>query len=163
MVWMLYFLSYSPWHYHIKKKDFTQGHLREIIKERKLAGQTSKRIAKDLSIWSIRTVMKWANAESIESKSSAPINPHKTHNDHSPLCLYAIKKLLQCSVDDCVEALEGNHIIIPISTCWYYLQSWWLTQKDKRVVNKFKEYEPWFVHIDITTDPKSMERKAIFM
>lgn len=136
-----------------QKKNFTQGHLREVIK-RKLAGQTSRQIANDLSIWSTRTVMKRANAESIESKSSAPISPHKTHNDYNLLCLYAMRKLLQCSVDDCVEALEGNQIIMPRSTCWYYLKSWWLTQKDKRVVHKFKEYEPWFVHIDITYWPK---------
>jgi hypothetical protein len=33
-----------------QKKNFTQGHLREVIKKRKLAGQTSRQIANDLSI-----------------------------------------------------------------------------------------------------------------
>lgn len=142
-------------------KDYTQGHLRQQIQRKHKDGKSTKTIMEELGIWSSRTVCKWKNAESIESKSSAPKNPKRVYSMEQLYQLFAVRKYLKLNGDDCLEYLEENFGIIIWRTTWFwYLKEWWLTKKEKRKVGKFKEYDPWYLHIDISYGPYIGWKKA---
>ena len=104
------------------------------------------------------TVLKWSHSENLENKSSAPKVPARKHSIRSLVLIHFLYQKEQEKLDDIVEILEEQNIIIPRSTVAYYLKIWWLVQarKDaqKRITQKFKKYDPWFIHVDITYWPK---------
>jgi transposase InsO family protein len=57
-----------------------------------------------------------------------------------------------------IDYFEKNNIRFPRSSIYYYLNSWWLIRERKeiwkRISKKFKKYEPWFLHVDITYWPQ---------
>jgi len=144
-----------------QKKDYTQGHLRQVIQERKQAGKTCRVICEELSIWSTRTVSKWANAESIISRSSAPLKPYREYDFTELYYLYAIRKYLWLSWDSCGDRLlEDYNIVIKRWSIFYYLNARGMTKKEKPKRGKFKEYEPGYLHIDISYWPTIWGKRA---
>lgn len=143
-----------------KKKDYTQGHLRNLIKAGIENWKTCREIKEELSIWSLRTVAKWWYGDTLKSKSSAPINPHRKHKYNDLITLFCIKKYLNLSIDESVDELEINHWIkIPRSTWYYYINKRDLFKKEKRKTKKFKDYEQWYLHVDISYWPKIWWKK----
>lgn len=104
------------------------------------------------------TVLKWSHSENLENKSSAPKRPARKHSIRSLVLIHFLYKKENEKLDNIVEILEEQEIIVPRSTIAYYLKVWWLVQerKDarKRITQKFKKYDPWFIHVDITYWPK---------
>jgi len=142
-------------------KDYTQGHLREQMQLKHKAGKSTNEIMEDLGIWSSRTVCKRKEAESIESKSSAPKNPKRVYTMNQLYTLYTVRKQLKLRWDDCLEYIEENYDFKIWRTTWFgYLKEWWLTKKEKRKVWVFKEYDPGYIHIDVSYWPKIGGKKA---
>lgn len=137
-----------------QKKDYTQGHLREKIVEKRQVGKKYRDICIDLGIWSTKTINKWVHSKDLISKSSAPINPHREYEFSHLYFLYAVRKYLWLSWDDCADRLlEDYKITIKRWSVFYYLKEWWMTKKEKPKRSKFKEYEPGYLHIDISYWP----------
>jgi len=136
-------------------KNYTQGHLRVMIKAKHSAWLSYREIQEELGIWSLNTIHRRITRDTTTSYSSSPHNPNRKYDFQSLCMLYAIRKYQECSIDDCVDALEWHGIIFPRSSVSYYLKQRWLTTKEnKRIIKKFKEYSPWYLHIDITYWPK---------
>ena len=104
------------------------------------------------------TVLKRSNSENLENKSSAPIKPHRKHSLRKLVLIHFLYKKELKNLDEIDEILEEQDQKMPRSTIWYYLKSFWLTKErrelQKRITQKFKKYEPWFIHVDITYWPK---------
>ena len=138
-----------------RKKDYTQGHLRQLIVRKKGSGLTHREVAEELGIGSTRTVWKWVNNNSLESKSSAPKKPKRVYTLLQIYALYALRRYRDLSIDNCKDMLEEEYSVnMSRSLIWNYLKYWWFTKKKKRVTKKFKEYDPWYIHIDISYGPK---------
>lgn len=139
------------------KKAKTQGHLREIMVSDYKNFKNSVIVAEKYQI-SHTTVLKWSNAENLENKSSAPKIPHRKHNFSSLCLIYFLYEKEEKDGDEIQEYLDLNWMNFPRSSMYYYLKQWWLIQrrkdKWKRINWKFKKYDPWFIHIDITYWPK---------
>lgn len=68
---------------------------------------------------------------------------------------YVLRKHFWLSWDDCMERLmEDYDIKIKRWSVFYYLKQRWLTKKEKPKRWKFKEYDPGYLHIDISYGPK---------
>jgi transposase-like protein len=143
------------------KKAKTQWHLRSLVEEDYQSRWSSLKTAKTFQI-SHTTVLHWHHRfdheNTLENRSSAPLHPHRTHElDHLYL-LHYLYKTAGNTVSDIEDYFEVNSIIFPRSSIYYHLKSWWLIaerkEKGKRIAGKFKKYEPWFLHIDITYWPK---------
>jgi len=138
-----------------QKKNYTQGFLREKIRDNKIKWKTYKQTREELWIWSDRTIAKWILSETIESKSSAPINPYYKRWFTELIKLYCVRKYMKFNIDDSVDYLLENYWInLPRSTAWYWNKERWLSKVLKEKNGKFKEYDPWYLHIDITYWPK---------
>ena len=74
-----------------RKKDYIKWHLRCEIKERYNNLQSYREICTDLWIKSTVTISRRVNAESIDSKSSAPNLPNRKYEE---LDLYYTKRIL---------------------------------------------------------------------
>ena len=139
------------------KKAKTQWHLREIMVEDYKICKNSITVAKKYKI-SHPTVLKRANSENLENKSSAPIKPNRKHSIRKLVLLHFLYKKELKNLDEIEEILEEQEQSMPRSTIWYYLKTFWLTKEKrelwKRISQKFKKYDPWFIHIDITYWPK---------
>lgn len=139
------------------KKAKTQWHLRTIMVEDYKNCNSSLIVAKKYSI-SHPTVLKRANSINLENKSSAPIKPARKHSFRKLVLIHFLYKKEIKNLDEIDEILEEQWEKVPRSTISYYLKNWWLVKerKDnwKRITQKFKKYEPGFVHIDITYWPK---------
>lgn len=139
------------------QKAKTQWHLREIMVEDYKSCKNSMSVGKKYKIWHT-TVLKRFNSENLENKSSAPKNPARKHSLKKLVLIHFLYKKELKNWDDIQEILEEQWLIMPRSSIFYYLKIWWLVkerqEKAKRINQKFKKYDPWFVHIDITYWPK---------
>ena len=139
------------------KKAKTQWHLREIMVEDYLKSKNSISVAEKYKI-SAPTVLKRANSETLENKSSAPLKPARKHWLRKLVLIHFLYQKELKNLDEILEILEEQEEKMPRSTIWYYLKNWWLVkerkERGKRISQKFKKYDPWFVHIDITYWPK---------
>lgn len=105
-----------------------------------------------------KTVLKWSQSESLENNSSAPKSPFRKHSVKKLVWIHFLYKKEWKNLDEIDEILEEQWENMPRSSIWYYLKIWWLTQERreqwKRITQKFKKYDPWFIHVDITYWPK---------
>jgi len=125
-----------------------------MIKDKKEQWKTYRDIKKELWIWSLATISKRVNSYTIESKSSSPIVPDRIYGFTELYMLWAVRKYQGFSWDDCVDELKSEHNIdIKRWSVFYYLRHRWLTKKEKPKRSKFKEYEPWYLHIDLSYWP----------
>jgi len=139
------------------KKAKTQGYLREIMVEDYKKCLNSVTVAEKYQI-SAPTVLKWANSETLENKSSAPLKPARKHWLRKLVLIHFLYQKELKNLDEILEILEEQEETMPRSTIWYYLKTWGLVKERKerwkRISQKFKKYDPWFIHIDITYWPK---------
>jgi len=144
------------------QKAKTQGHLRELIVENYNETKSSTLTAKKFKVSHV-TVLKRVKQDSLENKSSSPIIPHRKHSIEQLYLIYFFYKKEKMNLDDIVDALEKEWLPVPRSTIWYNLKTWWLPKERKlewkRVNQKFKKYDPWFIHADITYWPKIDDKK----
>jgi len=104
------------------------------------------------------TVLKRSKSDSLENKSSAPKVAHRKHEIKHLYMIYYLYEKEKLNGDEIQEYLESQDISFPRSSMYYYLNSWWMTtrrkKKEKYIGWKFKEYDPGFLHVDISYGPK---------
>jgi transposase-like protein len=117
-------------------------------------GMSYRNIQWELGIWSLATISKRVHAPDWISKSSAPLIPKRVYEFEALYQLYGVRKYLWLTIDDCYEYMKNTlDIDFKRSSIWYHLKNWGLTKKETKVFQKFKEYEPWFIHVDISYGP----------
>lgn len=135
----------------------TQGHLRKIMTE------DYKKNWKSVLIWekykvSHTTVLKWSKRENLENWSSAPKIPSRKYELSSLCLIYWLYEKENMKWDEILDHFENNNLEMKRSSIYYYLKLWGLTKRrketKKRINQQFKDYEPWFLHVDITYWPK---------
>ncbi len=143
-------------------KAKTQGHLRKIMTEEYKQSWNSVEIGKKYQV-TANTVLKWSNSETLENWSSAPLIPSRKY-ELKDLCLvYWLYEKENLKWDEILDHFTDNKIWMKRSTIYYYLKVWGLTKRrkdaKKRINQQFKDYEPGFLHVDITYWPKLNGKK----
>lgn len=132
--------------------------IRAIIKNSASSnGQLSERF--DVSI---ATVIKWKNRGELTDKSSAPINVAYALNSLERVLIVSTRKNTWLPLDDILEiANQVNPAITRSSVYRTFLAENINTvpQEEKEKAKKFKEYEPGFLHIDVTYLPSFQGQK----
>ena len=145
-----------------RSKAKTQGHLRKIMTEDYKKCWNSVLVAKKYDV-SANTVLKWSNAESLENGSSAPLIPARKYELRDLCLIYWLYEKENLKWDEILDHFEENEIEMKRSSIYYYLKIWGLTKRrkesKKRINQQFKDYDPWFIHIDITYWPKLNGKK----
>jgi len=131
----------------------TNQHVREIIQNSDL---TNAELAAKYCV-NIKTIAKWRDREFLEDKSS---RPDKTHYALSPLekeLIRVVRTLTWMELDDLTDTIVD---IIPKanrSNVYRTLKAFDISRvpvEQKAKAKKFKEYEPGYLHIDVTYLPK---------
>lgn len=143
-------------------KAKTQGHLRKIMTEEYKQSWNSVEIGKKYQV-TANTVLKRSNSETLENWSSAPLIPSRKY-ELKDLCLvYWLYEKENLKWDEILDHFTDNKIWMKRSTIYYYLKVWGLTKRrkdaKKRINQQFKDYEPGFLHVDITYWPKLNGKK----
>jgi transposase-like protein len=103
------------------------------------------------------TVSKWKNRESFEDKSSRPHTIHYALNDFERTLISSIRQSTWLPLDEVWEmVLIGNPSITRSVVYRTFVLSGInkVPEKEKDKAQKFKEYEPGYLHIDVTYLPK---------
>jgi len=131
----------------------TNQHLRAIIQSSEL---TTKELGLKCSI-SIKTVDKWRNRDFQEDVSSRPHNIKYSLTELEKDIIACIRRLTWCSLDDLTETIQLNFPHAKRSAIYESLKSRCVNKvpdEKKKEAAKFKEYEPGFLHVDVTYLPK---------
>jgi hypothetical protein len=131
----------------------TNQHVRGIIQESEL---TNIELANRYSV-NVKTIAKHRKRDFTEDKSS---RPHKIHYALTPLekeLIRVVRTLTWMELDDLTDTVVD---VIPNanrSNIYKTLKSFDINkvpQEQKEKAKKFKEYEPGYLHIDVTYLPK---------
>lgn len=140
-----------PQTYHANAK--TNSHSRTIIQTSDLPPQ---QLATSLRV-SINTVLKWEAREGTQDKSSRPDTIHYALTDIEKEVIRFIRVSTWCPLDELTEIAESSIPNAGRSNVYRTLKAFGINQvpqEEKAKVNKFKEYEPGYLHIDVTYLPK---------
>jgi len=131
----------------------TNQHVREIIQKSHL---TDTELAAKYSI-NIQTVSKWRNRDFIEDKSSRPDNIKYALTPLEKELIRVVRTLTWMELDDLTDTMID---VIPHanrSNVYRTLKAFDINRvpiEQKAKAKKFKEYEPGYLHIDVTYLPK---------
>jgi len=131
----------------------TNLHTRSLIKN---STQTIKSISKHYSI-SCSTVRKWKQREHYNDLSSRPYNIAYSLTDIESQLAVSVRKASWLSLDEVYEMLLVNNENVSRSSLyrlWCREEINRIPEKEKDKAKKFKEYEPGFLHIDVTYMPQ---------
>jgi transposase InsO family protein len=111
---------------------------------------------------SIPTITKWRNRASFEDKSSRPhhIKYRLSESEKQVCCV--VRRLTWWPLDDLVEALYPDNPKEMRSAVYRALRAENISaipQDEKEKALKFKEYEPGYIHMDVTYLPKFDKKK----
>ena len=140
-----------PQIYHVNAT--TNAHSRSIIQN----SVTRLNELADLFHISPNTVLKWKNRPDTEDKNS---RPHTIYYALSPLekeLVRVVRTLTWCPLDDLAETLRSSIPQAGRSNVYRTLKEFGLNrvpEEEKAQAKKFKEYEPGYLHIDVTYLPK---------
>jgi len=137
----------------------TNLHIRKQIKESSLK---NFELANTFNT-SVATISKWRNRQKLEDKSSRPDKIVYALNDLEQSLAISIRKTTWLPLDEVWESLlDVNPNITRISVyrtfCRNDINK--VPQKEREKAKKFKEYEPGFLHIDVTYLPKFDGQKS---
>ncbi|MCF6318532.1 MAG: DDE-type integrase/transposase/recombinase [Proteobacteria bacterium] len=138
--------------YHNNAK--TNTHIRAEIKSSNL---DNKSLAANYRV-SENTISKWKNATSLNDASSTPHTIDYALNEIEELVIVSIRKTSWLPLDDVLDMVQEQNIInanrsnVYRTLCRYNINKVPAEQKDK--AKTFKEYEPGYLHIDVTYLPK---------
>jgi hypothetical protein len=136
----------------------TNQHVREIIQDSNL---TNVELAEKYSV-NVKTISKHRNRDFTQDKSS---RPNKTHYALTPLekeLIKVVRTLTWMELDDLTDTIAD---VIPNanrSNVYRTLKAFDINrvpQEQKEKAKKFKEYEPGYLHIDVTYLPKFDNQK----
>lgn len=131
----------------------TNLHIRNEINGNK---RKNSEIAKKFNI-SEATVSKWKNRENLEDKSSRPDKIHYTFSDLQKSILIQIRMLTWWALDEITEAFFPEDPLSKRSAVYRVFKKEHINKKpesENEKAKKFKEYEPGYLHIDVTYLPK---------
>ncbi len=136
----------------------TNQHIREIIQKSNL---TNVELANNYNL-NIKTISKWKDRDFIEDKSSRPHNIKTTLTSLEKELIKVVRTMTWMELDDLVDTMVD---IIPNanrSNIYRTLKAFDINrvpQEQKEKAKKFKEYEPGYLHIDVTYLPKFNKQK----
>ena len=131
----------------------TNLHIRSEINDSNL---TNFEISKSFNI-SQATVSKWKNRESFEDKSSKPHTIEYSLSELEKAVLIQIRMLTWWALDEIVETMFPDNPLTKRSAVYRVFVKESINTKpeeEKDKAKKFKEYEPGYLHIDVTYLPK---------
>lgn len=137
--------------YHSNAK--TNQHVRSIIQESDLK---NIELAQKYGI-SIKTVSKWKNRDYTEDKSSRPERINYALSKLEKELIRVVRALTWMELDDLTETISSAIPNANRSNVYRTLKSFNINrvpEDKKEEAKKFKEYEPGFLHIDVTYLPK---------
>ena len=103
------------------------------------------------------TVSKWKNRENFEDKSSRPHTIHYALNHFEKTLISSIRKSTWLPLDEVLEMVLLTNPSITRSVVYrtfVHEEINKVPEKEKDKAKKFKEYEPGYLHIDVTYLPK---------
>lgn len=103
------------------------------------------------------TVSKWKNREHFEDKSSRPHTIHYALNDIEKTLIVSIRRATWLPLDEILEMVLLTNPDISRSVVYRTFVNEGINkvpEKEKDKAKKFKEYEPGYLHIDVTYLPK---------
>ena len=104
-----------------------------------------------------RTVYKWKHSDHLEDKSSRPDTIHYSLSDTEKQLIKSIRASTWLPIDAIWEMILPHHSDASYSSVYRTLVGFGINkipQEKKEKAKKFKEYEPGFLHIDVTYFPK---------
>lgn len=137
--------------YHSNAK--TNIHYRSEINK---SSMSNLQLSEKFSI-SINTVIKWRNRENFKDKSSRPKAIKYALSELEMLIAVELRVLTWWALDEITEAvnpLEPNKIRSAVYRTFVREGINKVPEKEKEKAKKFKEYDPGFLHIDVTYLPK---------
>jgi len=120
----------------------------------------SKKSDKDLSVQygvSVKTIRKWKNRDQFTDKSSRSDNIAYSLSELDQLIAINLRKITWWSLDEITEAvnpLEPEKIRSAVYRTFVRHEINRVPEKQKQKAKKFKEYDPSYLHIDVTYLPK---------
>lgn len=137
----------------------TNIHIRKQIKE---SSATNSELADIFNI-SIATISKWKNRDELEDKSSCPHKIVYALNELEQALCVSIRNTTWLPLDEVWETLFNVNPNITRSSvyrtfCRNEINK--VPQKEREKAKRFKEYEPGFLHIDVTYLPKFDGQKS---
>jgi transposase InsO family protein/DNA-binding transcriptional regulator YiaG len=145
-----------PQVYHSNAR--TNQHVREIIQQSNL---TNVELANNYNV-NVKTISKWKDRDFLNDKSS---RPNKIHHALTPLekeLIRVVRTLTWMELDDLTDTIND---VIPNanrSNIYRTLRAFDINrvpEEQKAKAKKFKEYEPGYLHIDVTYLPKFDKQK----
>jgi transposase-like protein len=103
------------------------------------------------------TVSKWKNRDHFEDKSSRPHTIHYALNDFEKTLISSIRQSTWLPLDEVLEMVLLTNPSITRSVVYrtfVHEKINKVPEKEKDKAKKFKEYEPGYLHIDVTYLPK---------
>ena len=113
-------------------------------------------IAKKYNI-SEATVCKWKNRKNLEDKSSRPKTIHYVLSELQKIILIQIRMLTWWPLDEITETVFPDNPNSKRSAVYRVFKKEGINrmpEEEKEKAKKFKEYEPGYLHIDVTYLPK---------
>jgi len=137
--------------YHTNAK--TNMHSREIIQQSTL---TNSELAERFRI-NEKTVSKWKNRAYLVDKSSRPRTIQRSLTDLEREVIRVVRTLTWLELDDLVESVLPSMPKANRSNVYRTLRDFGVNrvpEEKKEQAKKFKEYEPGYLHIDVTYLPQ---------
>ncbi len=137
--------------YHSNAK--TNSHLRKSIQESKLSNNA---LSESYGV-SIQTISKWRNRTITSDKSSRPDTIHYVLDPLEKEIIRVVRTMTWMALDDLVDTIQS---VIPhakrstVSRTLQYFEISKVPQERKAKAQKFKEYEPGYIHMDVTYLPR---------
>lgn len=131
----------------------TNIHIRSEIQKSML---DNSKLSKQYNI-SGRTVFKWKHRDHLEDKSSRPDTIYYSLTDIEKQLIKSIRESTWFPIDAIWEMLLQHNSTASYSSVYRTLVSFGINkipEEKKEKAKKFKEYEPGFLHVDVTYFPK---------
>jgi transposase InsO family protein len=137
--------------YHTNAK--TNSHSREIIQQ---SGLTNSELSQRFEITK-KTVSKWKNRTDVIDKSSRPHTIQRSLTELEREIIRVVRTLTWMELDDLVESVlptipKANRSNVYRTLKYYEVNR--VPEEKKEQAKKFKEYEPGYLHVDVTYLPK---------
>jgi len=103
-----------------------------------------------------QTISKWKNRDFVQDKSSKPINIQYALTDLEKFLIISLRKLTWLPVDEIYETILEQNPTCSRSSVYRVLLKEGINkvpQEKREQAKKFKEYEPGYLHIDVTYLP----------
>ncbi|MCP4054889.1 MAG: transposase family protein, partial [Mesoflavibacter sp.] len=142
--------------YHTNAK--TNSHSRAIIQN---SSMNNIQLSQQMHV-GVKTISKWRKRKFIEDKISRPKTIYRALSDIERETIRVIRTLTWLELDDLTDSVlplmpKANRSNVYRTLCHFGINQ--VPHEKKQQAKKFKEYEPGFLHIDVTYLPKLEGKK----